>query len=128
MTLTINRFVCFILAILFIWFAYLQVNDPDPWVWIPPYLYIALLGSVLALRPSARINFFLNAGMIFYGIWTLTFIPDLIFWLKAGMPEITGRMQEKHPYIELVREMGGLIIVLVANIYFSILKRIYAKL
>jgi hypothetical protein len=108
---------------MFIWFGYLQINDPDPWLWVPPYLYIATLGLILALKPKARLKYFLLVGLSGYGLWILTFIPDLVHWMQLGMPAITGKMQEKHPYIELVREMGGLLIVMTANLYFYIINQ-----
>ena len=45
----IMRIFAIVMAVIFVIFAVLQYNDPDPYVWIPIYLYAALL-SILFYR------------------------------------------------------------------------------
>jgi hypothetical protein len=45
----IMRIFAIVMAVIFVIFAALQINDPDPYVWIPIYLYAALL-SILFYR------------------------------------------------------------------------------
>lgn len=118
-----NRIICFLLCVVFLLFAYWQLNDPDPFVWIPPYLYISLTGLSLAIRPKINIKKLLLLSMAIFSVWAVTFIPDFAYWIKMGTPSISGDMQQQYPYIELVREFGGLLISLLANSYFYFLMR-----
>ena len=106
-----NVFFCFV----FILFAALQYNDPDPYIWMPIYLYTAVL-CWLAFRnkfyPIAYIT-----GMIVYAIYALYKVFDqngLIDWLsKHNAENIASTMKAEKPWIEETREFFGLVILIV---------------
>ena len=106
-----NIFFCFV----FILFAALQYNDPDPYVWMPIYLYTAAL-CWLAFRsrfyPRAYI-----AGIIVYAIYATYKVVDangLIDWItKHHAQNIAETMKAQKPWVEESREFFGLVILIV---------------
>jgi len=105
-----NIIFCFI----FILFAALQYNDPDPYIWVPIYLYTAVL-CWLAFRnrfyPRAYI-----AGIIVYAAYALYKVFDangLIDWItKHNAQNIAETMKAQKPWIEETREFFGLVILI----------------
>jgi Transmembrane family 220, helix len=110
-------------CIIFIFFAALQYNDPDPYVWMPIYLYAAVL-CCQAFRgkyyPRAYI-----IGILVYFVYALYlfFTADgVLEWLnKHDAQNIAGSMKADKPWIEQTREFFGLVILIVVllinNIY-----------
>lgn len=101
-------------TIIFIIFAALQYNDPDPYVWMPIYLYGAVL-CWLTFRnhyyPAAYL-----AGIAVYAAYALYKVFDtngLIDWMtKHGAQNIAGTMKAEKPWIEETREFFGLVILI----------------
>ncbi len=101
-------------VVIFIIFAALQYNDPDPYVWMPIYLYGAAM-CWLAFRdrfyPKAYI-----AGIIVYAAYALYKVFDtngLIDWMtKHGAQNIAETMKAEKPWIEETREFFGLMILI----------------
>ena len=105
------------IAIIFAIFAYLQLNDPDPVKWFVGYIIVTTL-SVLHI---AKFKYLKQAVWLAFGIyisWCVLFVPDVIDWIKLGMPAFVGEMKDSHPYIELMRELVGLILCLIAVGYY----------
>lgn len=106
-----NLLFCF----LFIFSAALQYNDPDPYVWMPIYLYGAAL-CWLAFKnkyyPQACI-----IGIITYAGYALYlfFAKDgVLDWIKQHNAEnIAETMKATKPWIEETREFFGLVILIV---------------
>lgn len=100
------------LAILFILFAIVQYNDPDPWAWIALYLFVAVVCGFAFFSRYHR--YIIIAGLAVCIIWLATLVPDFIRWVKMGMPTITGSMKAEAPHIELTREFLGLAVCMAA--------------
>jgi len=90
-------------------FAALQLNDPDPVLWVSIYMSVAVL---LLLRvfgfyhPYAAITL-----MCLLATYGLTMLPALTQWLSSGHPEaVLEHMSNEKPYIEISREFFGLLI------------------
>lgn len=106
-----NIFFC----ITFIIFAALQYNDPDPYVWIPIYLYAAILCA------RAAVNKFYPAayapGILVYAIYASYkfFCQDgVLDWIRFHNSEnIAETMKATKPWIEETREFFGLMILIV---------------
>lgn len=102
--------------VLFLLSAALQYNDPDPYVWIPLYLYGAFL-CYKALRREYRPVLFL-IGLAVYGIYAIYLLLDkngVISWATEHNAEnIAQSMKATKPWIEETREFFGLVILLVA--------------
>lgn len=118
------RIVNSLLALLFFVFAVLQYNDPDPWSWITLYTGVALLCTAAAFDHGPQKPILLLAAVIM--IWMATLLPDLLIWLREGMPTIIGSMQASDPHIETVREFLGLGLALltVAHLLFRAKARV----
>jgi general stress protein CsbA len=103
-----------IFAVLFVLFAVLQYNDPDPYIWVPIYLYAA----VLCLQAS-RNKFYTRAyvaGIIVYSLYAVYKIFDtngLLDWINLHHAEnITETMKAEKPWVEESREFFGLLILI----------------
>ncbi len=110
-----------IVSLVFIWFAYVQINDPDPVLWIAIYLGISL---VAVLQMLGRPLFYISlVGLVLCLGGMIYLIPDFIVWVKDGMPTITGSMKAESKYIELVREFLGLTIAGCAYLLYFLAAR-----
>lgn len=105
----INLFFVFI----FIVFAALQYNDPDPWLWGPIYLYAAWI-----CFQASRKKFYPKlclGGMAFYLAYALYLFLDkngVWNWATQHHAEnLVQTMKATKPWIEETREFGGLLIV-----------------
>src|SRR4030095_945739 len=102
-------------CVVFILFAAVQYNDPDPYLWMPIYLYAAAL-CWLAFRnkfyPSAYL-----LGIAVYGGYATYKIFDqngLIDWMtKHHAENIAETLKAGKPWIEETREFFGLVILIV---------------
>lgn len=97
-----------ILAALFILFAYFQMNDPDPYLWMLLYFYVSAMCVFAAYQRSNKYALWL--GIIGCVIWMGLLLPEFINWLNMGMPNIAGQMKAEEPHIEFTREFLGLLI------------------
>jgi len=102
-----------VMAFVFLVFALLQFNDPDPYLWIPVYGYTAL---VCILNAKGKYDGFANYGLIIfcliYGI-KLIISPNGVFsWFTEHEAEnLVQTMKATKPWIENTREFGGLLII-----------------
>lgn len=117
-----------IFCILFLFFAALQYNDPDPWLWIPVYLYGALVcwwgfrGKFLpAVSMGAVLLYAVYAVYLFFaadGVWE---------WMTRHRAEnLVQTMQATKPWIEETREFLGLVIliaVLLVNFRYGLRRK-----
>lgn len=98
----------FFLALLFLAFAVVQYNDPDPLAWMFMYSFVA---GVCGFAAFERWNkWVLLLGLAVVMIWAALLAPDFIRWIRLGMPNIAGSMKAETPYIELMREFSGLLL------------------
>jgi hypothetical protein len=122
-----------VFAILFVVAAALQYNDPDPWLWIPLYMYAAVI-CWYAFRGKFYAGPAL-AGIVVYAVYALYlfFAEDGVAdWLEEHNAEsISKSMKATKPWIEATREFFGLcilIFVLLINYLVSRKKRVVAKI
>jgi Transmembrane family 220, helix len=106
----LNIFLC----IVFIIFAGLQYNDPDPYIWIPIYLYAAVFCVLAARNKYYPRSYWL--GITVYAIYASYkfFCKDGVFdWMQHHNSEnIAATMKATKPWIEETREFFGLLIVI----------------
>ena len=104
-----------VFAILFVLFALLQYNDPDPYIWIPIYLYGTLMCWMCYRGKGNRTA--LYAGITVYLAYAIyLFVADdgVLSWIKDHNAEnIAETMQAQKPWIEDSREFFGLVILMV---------------
>jgi hypothetical protein len=106
-----NIFFCLV----FILFAALQYNDPDPYVWMPIYLYAAVLCAL-----AARNKFYPKAywlGIAVYAVYATykLFCKDgVLDWIRLHNEQnIAATMKAETPWVEETREFFGLVILIV---------------
>jgi Transmembrane family 220, helix len=102
--------------VLFILSAALQYNDPDPYIWIPIYLYAAWL-CYLAYKKKYRRSLFLVGLLIFipYAAYLFFGVDGVLSWINEHQAEsIIGSMKATKPWIEETREFFGLALIIVS--------------
>jgi hypothetical protein len=113
-----------IFCVLFVIFAALQYNDPDPYIWIPIYLFVAAI-CWLAFRNKFYPGIYLfGIGLFFLYAAYLFFSKDgMLDWMREHQAEdIAQEMKATKPWIEATREVLGLVIViavLLANYFYA---------
>lgn len=114
-----------IFCVLFILFAAVQYNDPDPWKWIILYLYAAVLCGLAARNKFYPVAYLI--GIVVYGAYAIYKIFDqngLIDWIIQHQAEnIAETMKAEKPWIEESREFFGLVILIVV----LLVNYVYAK-
>ena len=106
-----NIFFC----IVFILFAAVQYNDPDPYIWMPIYLYTAIL-CWLAFRNKYFPGAYLLGIAVYaaYAIYKFFDQNGVWDWMtKHHATNIAGTMKAEQPWIEETREFFGLVILIV---------------
>lgn len=117
------RIINFLLAGMFLLFAFVQVNDPDPVVWILIYGMMAVLCimAIFAYYPRP----ILIGVAVLYTLYAMVYLPGVITWLgtedKAALFDDVAKME--HVYIEEAREFLGLAICLVVLVVYIIRSR-----
>lgn len=108
----------YILTGLFLIFGLVQYNDPDGWVWMIIYFIVAISIFMREMVPNIGKNIIL----IGFTLGVFSYLPSLMDWVSQGMPSVTGSMKAENPFVELVREAGGLVVSLIALVYFRFKK------
>lgn len=116
--------------VLFVIFAALQYNDPDPYIWMPIYLFGAFL-CFEAYRNRFNPLLFIT-GITIYLVYALYLIFDktgVINWaIEHNAENIAQSMKATKPWIEETREFFGLaILVVVLVINYNWLKNTATK-
>ena len=109
------KFFNLLFCLLFIVSAALQYNDPDPYVWIPIYMYGAIL-CWLAFRGKYYRTAYL-LGIFVYAIYAgYKFFDENGVWdwaTRHHAENIADTMKAEQPWIEETREFFGLVILIV---------------
>jgi hypothetical protein len=117
------RIVNFVLAVMFLLFAFVQINDPDPVIWILIYGAMAVL-SIMAIFKFYPTKFTIGL-LVVYILYSFVFIPGVLEWLKQDDKSMlfddVAKMQ--YPYVEEAREFLGLFICIIVLIFFVIRAR-----
>lgn len=104
-----------ILALLFALSAIVQINDPDPWLWV---LWYALIAGICAFAAFKKYNQRLLLLFVLLGfIWMGSLVPEFVDWISKGAPSITGSMKAEEPHIEFTREFLGLLISIIVLLF-----------
>lgn len=104
-----------IFIIVFILSAALQYNDPDPYVWMPIYLYGAYLCYQAIYRRYNPVLYIIGLVVyIAYAIYLFFDKQGVLNWAEEHNAEnIAQTMKATKPWIEETREFGGLLILIV---------------
>jgi hypothetical protein len=118
------KLVNLLLAVMFIIFAFLQINDPDPVIWILIYGAMAVICILAAFRIFPKKV--MVGLLIVYLLYSIYFLPGIGEWLrqenKSDLFDNVAKME--HIWIEESREFLGLMIcVLVLAIQLVLARR-----
>ena len=120
-----------VFIVLFVLFAALQYNDPDPYIWVPLYLFAAFL-CYQALRKNRQPALFITGLCIYvtYALYLLFDKTGVLNWIQEHDAEnIAQSMKATKPWIEETREFFGLLIMIaVLLINLLHLQKAYKKL
>jgi hypothetical protein len=103
-----------VFIVLFVISAGLQYNDPDPYLWMPIYLFAAWLCFLALKKKFPPVLYFLGiAGYSVYAIFLLFEKDGVLNWLTEHNAEnIAQSMKATRPWIEATREFFGLLIII----------------
>jgi hypothetical protein len=103
--------VIFFLA--FVAFAYVNLNDPDSWLWVSIYMVAAICCGLAAFKKYYPVIYLI--AIAFYLVYAVILffgkdgVRDWIF--KYKRQSIVESMQATKPWIEKTREFFGLLII-----------------
>ena len=102
-------------SLIFISFAAVQLNDPDPIIWTGFYLLTAaahLMHFLKRYRSIAHLTL-----MSIALLWSFIYLPEMIEWLSEhDLADLARSMKAEEAYIEGSREYLGLMIVFISLI------------
>ncbi|HVB03028.1 MAG TPA: transmembrane 220 family protein [Chitinophagaceae bacterium] len=105
-----------ICSLAFCYFAYLNLNDPDAWLWVSIYLYAAgICGLSVFGKHVVLLDLIGITGYLLYAL-ILFFIRDGVWdWIvRYHMGNIMETMKADKRWIEQTREFFGLLIITAA--------------
>ena len=106
----------FILCIIFIIFALLQLNDPDGVLWFSIYFIVALICLYNNFKPISKQLLILTIiALLAYSVFHFSLFIDYLE--TENKEEIFGEMIYGKPYLEGTREFIGLLIASFGIIY-----------
>ncbi len=102
--------------IIFILFAIVQLNDPDPIHWFTIYALVGILSLVSIYKQIPKILIYiLSIFLLIYAGYH--FLHFLNFLQIEDKQELFGEMVYEKPYLEGTREFLGLILAAAALIF-----------
>lgn len=111
--------------LLFLYSAIVQYNDPDPYLWMPIYLFGAAL-CFFAVQKKFN-TFLYAAGITGYAVYACILFfssTGVLSWINDHSGEsIVQTMEADKPWIEETREFLGLMLLiaaLTANWFYSV--------
>ena len=101
---------------LFLASAILQYNDPDPYIWVPLYLYGAYL-CYRALKRKYNPALYITGLVVYvsYAFYLFFHKTGVLNWYRQHDAEnIVQSMKATKPWIEETREFFGLLLLVLA--------------
>ena len=92
-----------LMGLIFLLFAYFQLNDPDPIRWVPIYLLPAILAFKNTISETS--------SRFLYGLAIGYLITSVLQWPPSFEGFLFEELKMRSLNIELARESGGLAIV-----------------
>lgn len=106
------------LAFVFFVFAAVQVNDPDPLIWILIYMAMFTMAVMAMYGKYSRIAIVVLG--VLYTLYSFYYLPGVLEWLqqedKFKLFDNVAKME--HLYIEETREFLGLMINMAVLVFY----------
>lgn len=104
------RITNFLLSGMFFLFAFVQLNDPDPILWVAIYSYAAILCLLAGFEKYYKV--LLVAGILVSFVWAMTLVSSILISFKNyGAGSLFSFSMIKDNEVEEARESLGLLIV-----------------
>lgn len=104
------RITNFLLSGMFFLFAFVQLNDPDPILWVAIYSYAAILCLLAGFGKFYKI--LLISGIVISLVWSMTLAESIFIAFKNyGVGSLFSFSMIKDAEVEEARESLGLVIV-----------------
>lgn len=102
-----------VLCLAFLWFSYLNLNDPDAWLWVSIYLFAAFCCGAAVFGFYFPVAYLVAIGFyLIYAIQRIFTKDGVLDWIRNHhMQNIAETMKATKPWIENTREFFGLLIV-----------------
>jgi len=113
--MNLKKILSLLLTLLFLLFAYYQINDPDPYYWIPIYLVASVACGLVYLDKAP-------SSTIYYVLAVVFLIGAYFQWPPQFEGVLFGEMKMRSMNIELARESLGLVICAVSLIVLGKIK------
>jgi len=102
--------------VVFTLFAIVQLNDPDPIIWVTLYALVAVISLVGNFRElSRKLIYALFFGYLIYAAYHFLYFID--FLEIENKEELFGEMVYEKPYLEGTREFLGLVLAAFALLF-----------
>jgi len=112
----IRTIVNLLFAVIFLLFAYFNLNDSDGWLWVIIYGITAAICALAAFKkwyPKLTLGYIVI--LLFYAGYLFVSKDGVMDWImEYDTPSIAESMQATKPYIEKTREAFGLLIAIAA--------------
>lgn len=119
---TPHRITAAVFALLTLSMALLQLNDPDPAVWVAMYSFLALNCLLATVRGVLPVMAGLGlAASVLWGIWLFPSVVELLVDHPAG--DLFTGMSPDRPYVEEARESLGLLLASLSMLHLLIAAR-----
>ena len=97
-----------ILFVVFTLFAAVQLNDPDPLLWVVIYGSVAIAALLAQYAPRLPLNVPILIYQIVLSIYALFYLPSLIeYFAQPNKVELVGQMKAESPWF--LRSRGTLL-------------------
>lgn len=117
--------------IAFMGFAYVNLNDPDAWLWVSIYLAVSICCLLVVFgKYYPKIYLALCAFYLVYATIIFFYQDGVLDWIiRYHTPGIAETMKATKPWIESTREFFGLLIITGALLlnYFAVRKKVALK-
>jgi hypothetical protein len=106
------------MAALFVFAAAVQINDPDPWLWVALYIAAASVSLAALWRPSQAVPAMLVAAIAI--LWAATLVPAAA---RTSLPDLFQSWEMMSVEMEEGRELAGLTLVAAWTGYLALRAR-----
>ncbi|MFD1162392.1 transmembrane 220 family protein [Hwangdonia seohaensis] len=104
-----KKIINYILCVLFIIFAVIQLNDPDSLLWFSIYFIVAIICLYNSFKPIPKpLLIIILVALLIYSAFHFSLFIDYLN--TENKEEIFGEMVYDKPYLEGTREFIGLLI------------------
>ena len=114
-----------IFCVIFLISAGLQYNDPDPYLWVPIYMY-GVVYCWLAFKGKYHPKAYLigSALLLVYAAYEFFTTDGVLDWInKHNAENIAGTMKAEKPWVESAREFFGLLMLIVVMMINYVVSR-----